>query len=181
MMRRLLRLAPVGLIAITLAACAAKAQARTEVELPPLDPPPPPPRVIAVYAPEPEPEPAPPVVAQAPAAPRPAERPARPETAKPEPPKPESVAPVAPRPSLTLTPTPGTEAQTEAAIRTLLAKASRDLARVNPASLGTDGRAQFDTAKRFLQQAEEALKVKNLVYAGTLADKASTLAAVFAR
>jgi hypothetical protein len=179
-MWRLLRCAPVGLIVITLSACAVKAQARTEVELPALDPPPPPPRVIAVYPPEVKPEPAPPV-AETPSTPRPVERPARPETAKPEPPKPEIPGPPAPRPSLTITPTPGTEAQTEAAIRTLLAKASRDLSRVNPASLGTDGRAQFDTAKRFLQQAEEALKNKNLVYAGTLADKASTLAAVFAR
>jgi hypothetical protein len=134
-----------------------------------------------VYPPEVKPEPAPPVT-ETPSTPRPIERPPRPETAKPEPPKPEATTgPPAPRPSLTITPTPGTEAQTEAAIRTLLAKASRDLSRVNPASLGTDGRAQFDTAKRFLQQAEEALKNKNLVYAGTLADKASTLAAVFAR
>ena len=181
MMWRLLRCAPVGLIAITLSACAAKAQARTEVELPALDPPPPPPRVIATYPPEVKPDPAPPVSTETPSTPRPAERPPRPETAKPEPPKPDTPPPPAPRPSLTITPTPGTEAQTENAIRTLLSKASRDLTRVNPASLGADQRAQYDTARRFLQQAEEALKSKNLVYAGTLADKASALAAVFAR
>ena len=73
------------------------------------------------------------------------------------------------------------KAQTEAAIRALLGRAARDLARANPASLTSDQRAQFDTARRFLQQAEEALKVRNLVYAGKLADKAATLSAVFAR
>jgi hypothetical protein len=63
----------------------------------------------------------------------------------------------------------------------MLTRAARDLSRVNAATLSADGRAQFETARRFLQQAEEALKGHNLVYAGTLADKAATLAAVFAR
>ncbi len=45
----------------------------------------------------------------------------------------------------------------------------------------TDGRAQYDTAKRFLQQAEEALKTRNYVFAGKLADKAATMAAVLVR
>jgi hypothetical protein len=117
---------------------------------------------------------------------RPPVRPARPDTNKPEP------APVAPEvvaeaakpattPSLTLTPSPGSEAQTVAAIRGLIANATRDLSRVNAASLAADGRAQFDAARRFLQQAEEALKVRNVVYAGKLADKAATMAAVLVR
>jgi predicted translin family RNA/ssDNA-binding protein len=82
---------------------------------------------------------------------------------------------------LTLTPSPGSEAQTAAAIRELMARATRDLSRVNAASLAADGRAQFDAARRFLQQAEEALKVRNIVYAGKLADKAATMAAVLVR
>jgi hypothetical protein len=82
---------------------------------------------------------------------------------------------------LTLTPAPGTEAKTLESIRTLLARATRDLARINPATLNIDGRTQFDTARRFLQQAEEALKTKNLVFAGKLADKAAVMAAVLVR
>ena len=87
----------------------------------------------------------------------------------------------APAPSLTLTPAPGSEAQTVAAIRDLLGRAARDLSRVNAGALNADGRAQFDTARRFLQQAEEALKARNIVFAGKLADKAATMAAVLVR
>jgi hypothetical protein len=93
----------------------------------------------------------------------------------------ESVARPAPAPSLTLTPSPGSEAQTEAAIRDLLARATRDLGRVNSASLKGDGRAQYDTARRFIEQAEEALRTRNIVFAGKLADKAATMAAVLVR
>jgi hypothetical protein len=112
-------------------------------------------------------------------------RPSRPEQ-KPDPaansPEPvESAARPVPAPSLTLTPTPGSESQTVAAIRDLLGRATRDLSRVNSASLNNDGRTQFDTARRFIQQAEEALKARNIVYAGKLADKAATMAAVLVR
>jgi hypothetical protein len=173
----------VVLLSASLSACAAKAQVRSEIEVPLLDPPPPPPRVVAEY---PEPEPlaaAPPVEAAAPA--KPAPRPPRPEQ-KPEPAAatPElvenAVRPVPP-PSLTLTPTPGSEAQTVSAIRDLLVRAARDLSRVNAAALNSDGRAQYDTARRFLQQSEEALKVRNIVFAGRLADKAATMAAILVR
>jgi hypothetical protein len=82
---------------------------------------------------------------------------------------------------LTLAPKPGAEAATEASIRSLLARAARDIARVNIASLSADGRTQYDTARRFLQQADEALKARNLVFAGKLADKAATMAAVLVR
>ena len=173
----------VGLIA-TVGACAAKAQVRTEAELPLLDPPPPPPRVVVMYPEEPEVAPVAPVVE--PAVPvRPPARPARPES-KPEPnapvPEPPQDAARAAAPlSLTLTPSPGTEAQTAAAIRDLLARAARDLSRVNAASLDADGRTQYETARRFLQQAEDALKARNVVFAGKLADKAATMAAVLVR
>jgi hypothetical protein len=167
----------VVLAAMTLPSCAAKVQARAEVELPLLSPPPPPPRVVAAY-PE-EPEPVAPAVDEPVAPARPPSRPARPEPPRAETPRPEPVKPAPP--SLTLSPGAGTEAQTEAAIRALLGRAARDLSRANPGSLNNDQRAQFDTARRFLQQAEEALKARNLVYAGKLADKAATLAAVFAR
>ena len=179
-----MRVAAIVLLTASMGACAAKAQVLTEAEMPLLDPPVPPPRVVAVYAPEPEPiaatptveEPAPPV--------RPPARPSRPEP-KPEPAATtteavETVARPAP-PSLTLTPTPGSEQQTVAAIRDLIGRASRDLSRVNAATLNADGRAQYDTARRFLQQAEDALKTRNIVFAGKLADKAATMAAVLVR
>jgi len=169
------------LLTASLGACAAKAQVRTEVEVPLLDPPPPPPRVVTIYQEEPPLVPAPAVVEAVPA--RPAGRPARPD-AKPEPPAPAEPAPEAPRPSppsLTLTPSPGAEAQTVVAIRDLMARATRDLSRVNASSLNADGRAQADAARRFLQQADEALKARNVVFAGKLADKAATIAAVLVR
>lgn len=172
------------LLAATLSACAAKAQVRTEAEVPPLDPPPPPPRVIAVYELEPE---LPPITAAAePVTPvKPPPKPARTE------PKPESAATTAepvdatarpsPGPSLTMMPSPGSESQTLTAIRALLGRAARDLARVNAPALNADGRAQYDQARRFIQQAEDALKTRNIVFAGKLADKAATMAAVLVR
>lgn len=175
------RLASLALLTVTLGACAAKAQVRTEVELPLLDPPPPPPRVVTIYQDEPAIVPVAPVVEAVPS--RPPARPPRVET-KPEAPavtEPTAeVAKPAP-PSLTLSLSPGTEAQTAGAIRELMARASRDLARVNAAALNADGRAQVDAARRFLQQADEALKARNVVYAGKLADKAATIAAVLVR
>jgi hypothetical protein len=177
-MMRAFRLAPVVFLAVALSACATKVQVSTEVEMPLLDPPPPPPRVVATYPEELEPAPLAVPVSQEPA--RVPSRPVRTDL-KPETAPAEQTVPLAERPSLTLSPAPGTEGQTEASIRALLTKASRDLSRANPATLSADGRAQFETARRFLQQAEDALKSRNFVYAGTLADKAATLAAVFAR
>lgn len=175
------RLAPLVLLTVTLGACAAKAQVRTEVELPLLDPPPPPPRVVTIYQDEPVVVPAPPVVEAVPA--RPPARAPRVETKPETPAATESSADAAKPapPSLTLSLSPGTEAQTVGAIRELMARASRDLARVNASALNADGRAQVDAARRFLQQADEALKARNVVYAGKLADKAATIAAVLVR
>jgi outer membrane biosynthesis protein TonB len=178
-----MRVVSIVLLTVSLGACAAKAQVRTEIPVPPLDPPAPPPRVVAVYAPDPEPLPVTPPVE--PATPvRPPARPARPEQ-KPEPtatPEPaETVTRQPAPPSLTMTPSSGSESQTVAAIRDLLGSATRDLSRVNSASLSGDRRAQYDTARRFIQQAEEALKARNVVFAGKLADKAATMAAVLVR
>jgi len=180
---RLHPLAVVLALAVGGAACSARAQVPVpEPELPVLDPPPAPPRIVAIYV-EPE-QPAP---VEAPAAPEPS-APSRPQQPRPAPPAatPNPVVtegPPAPPPAppLTLTPVPGTEAKTEASIRALLSQATRDLGRVNVAGLGADGRAQLETARRFVQQSEEALKARNLVYAGKLADKAATLAAVLVR
>ena len=179
-----MRLHPLAVVLVLCAGgagCSARAQVPViEPELPVLVPPPAPPRIVATYA---EPE-APPIVEAPPLAEpsvpvRPQPKPAAP------PPAPGPVTnegPPAPRPpALTLTPVPGAEAKTEASIRALLAQVSRELSRVNATTLNSDGRTQFDVARRFVQQSEDALKAHNLVYAGKLADKASAMAAVLAR
>ena len=117
----------------------------------------------------------------------PPSRPApRPPASRPEPPRPEPQPSIPERPApappaLTLKPAPGSETKTETSIRALMGRATRDLQRVNYAALDADGRAQYDTARRFMQQAEEALKTNNLAFAGKLADKAATMAAVLVR
>ena len=67
-------------------------------------------------------------------------------------------------------------AATEQRVRTLLASAARDLGRIDYRALGENGRAQYDVAKRFARQAEEALRDRNVVFAEQLADKAAGLA-----
>jgi hypothetical protein len=181
---RFLLLALVAGVSLAGAACA-KVQARTEPEMPVLTPPPPPPRVVETYIDEPlrtvEPSPVDTALVTPPS-----KSPARPPVARPEPPKTEPVRteperPVAAPPTLTLKPVPGSETKTEASIRSLMERASRDLQRINYAALDADGRAQFETARRFMQQAEEAMKSGNLAFAGKLADKAATMAAVLIR
>ncbi len=179
---RVTRVASLVLLTASLAACAAKAQVRTEVEVPLLNPPPPPPRVVADYAPEPEPVPLAPAVEPEPV--RPPVRPPRPEQkAEPAATTPEPAEAVArpQQPALTLSPSPGSESQTAVAIRNLIMRATRDLARVNTSALNDDGRAQYATARRFIEQAEDALRARNVVFAGNLADKAATMAAVLVR
>ncbi len=153
--------------------------------MPVLAPPPPPPRIIETYHDEPVPTVEPSPVDAALITP-PSRPPARPPAVRTEPPKPEPARtepgrPTSAPPALTLKPAPGVAAKTEASIRELLGRARRDLQQVNYAALGADGRAQYDTARRFMDQAEEALKGGNLAFAGKLADKAATMGAVLVR
>jgi hypothetical protein len=163
----------------------AKARANTEpVLLPDLLPPPPPPRIVETYPLDPLPTIAPSPVESAlaiPPAPPPAPPPAKPEPPKVDPPVvvPERPAPGAP--SLTLKPGPSGQAQTEASIRAHLERALQDLQRVKYAALNADGRAQYESARTFIQQAEEALKGANLMFASKLADKAATMASILVR
>ena len=167
-----------GLSVLTASGCAKQA-AGTVPDGPPLAMPLPPARVLVpVEEPPPvvaqpvEPEPAAPTVA----APKPAPKPAA-AAPKPQPPAPVAAAP-APAPADTRQlQTPGTSVATERTVRDLLSRAARDLGRVNYTRLSTDGRAQYDQSKRFAEQAQEALREKNFVFAETLADKAATLAA----
>jgi hypothetical protein len=82
-------------------------------------------------------------------------------------------APTPPAPTLRA---PGPN-NAEKVIRDRLNVAQRDLARVDYGKLSQDGRAQYEQSKRFAQQAEQAIKDQNFVFATTLADKAATLAA----
>jgi hypothetical protein len=91
-----------------------------------------------------------------------------------EPPKPAA-------PPTTLQTTPAAEeSAVERAIRTTLARATSDLNRVDYRVLNVDARTQYDTAKRFIQQSDTAIRAKNLVFAKNLADKAAALAAQLA-
>jgi hypothetical protein len=162
----------------------ARARANTEPVIPDLIPPPPPPRIVERFPDEPVPtiEPSPVESALASLPIKPPVRPiAKPELPKPEPARAEPERPAAVAPPLTLKPAPGVAAQTEASIRSLLENAERNLQRVPYAALNSDGRAQYDTARRFMQQAQEALKTSNLAFAGKLADKAKTMADLLVR
>ncbi len=161
----------------------AKARASDAPAMPTLAPPDVPPRVVAEYEPDPplEAAPVPPeAVVPAPRTTRPPRREAPRvdpvETAAPPAPAP----PVPAAPPLTLQ-TPAASAQAEQSVRGLLSKAARDLGRVDYQMLDADGKAQYDTARRFMQQADDALKARNVRFAGTLADKAATMAAVLVR
>jgi hypothetical protein len=83
---------------------------------------------------------------------------------------------VGPPPALALQ-MPAASAKADLAVRALIATASRDLQRVDYRQLDADRRAQYDTAKGFMQQAEDALRSRNVMFAGKLADKAATMAA----
>jgi hypothetical protein len=171
---------------VSAAACA-HGQANTIAELPPLQMPEAPPRVV-----EPA-EPTLPAVVALPDEPR-TNLPPRPtppqrtDAPRPsEPPKSDQAAPAAteqtrpaeetPRPPTTLQTTPTQrEGEVERRVRILIAQAMNDLNRVNYQALNADARNQYDTAKRFAIQAEEAVRGRNLVFANNLADKAAALA-----
>jgi type IV secretory pathway VirB10-like protein len=86
--------------------------------------------------------------------------------------------PTPPPPTLQTTANP-TEAEQRA--RAALENARRDLGRIDVRRLSTDARAQYDIARRFVQQAEDALKNRNPVFAEPLADKAAQIAALLQR
>jgi hypothetical protein len=170
---------------LTLSSACIRPRAANVPVAPPLEVPDPPARA---FLPPEEPLPAEasvaeaPVPSVAPVSPRPP-TPRRtgaapPETEpRPEPPPPASPT-AAPDPSRELRAvSSAADAQAERAVRETLARSTRDLGRVNVARLSADGRAQFEQARRFSQQAEQALRARNLFFAATLADKSASLAA----
>jgi type IV secretory pathway VirB10-like protein len=173
-----------------LASACATARAKAAPDAPALDMPAPPARVVDATEVEP-PQPAtlpdeparhmPPQSSRRPPPPRadttrPPEPP--PSTAPVEAPKP-AAEPPKPPPALQTTPTDVAEKE-EQQIRMLLGRANTDLSHVDYQRLNADARTQYDTAKRFVTQAEDALRTKNLVFARSVADKAATLAAQLA-
>jgi hypothetical protein len=101
------------------------------------------------------------------------------EAAEAEPPRP---ADEGPRPAAaTLQASPAeAEGQLEAGILAGLARANESLSGVDYRRLSADAKTQYDTARSFIRQAQEALRTRNLVFARNLADKAAALAAQLA-
>jgi len=104
--------------------------------------------------------------------------PERPETPPPAATATAPATPPAAEPPRELRPnSPSGDAAAERDARDKLARAARDLSRVDYGKLNADARSQYDQSKRFTEQAQQALKDRNFVFAATLADKAATLAA----
>jgi hypothetical protein len=176
-----------ALLTSVVATGCAKAKAAALPDGPPLSVPAPPPHQIAAAeevaeAPPPPPPPAP---EPAPPAPRPAAArpPARtepktdpaPAVAQPTP----QAQPAPEGPTVRAAPA-AASAGDERKIRDLITKAAGDLKRVDYQKLSVEGKAQYDQSKNFSDEAQAAMKQKNLVYAMTLADKAAMLAAELA-
>jgi hypothetical protein len=183
---RAARASRLSLLFVVVAACGvgacSKARAQTVPDGPPLAMPQPPPRVVT---PMEEPLAAVPITTELPAAANVATPPPRtpaPRTgtaaaapAQPAPPAAPAPAPVAEPPRATR-PT-AHELAEEKRIRGVLSRASRDIGRIDYRRLSNEGRAQYDQSKALAEQAEQAVKDRNWVFADTLADKAATLAA----
>jgi hypothetical protein len=167
------------IVAASAAGACSKARAQTVPDGPPLAMPQPPARVVT---PMEEPLAAVPITTEMPAAAAPT-----PPTRTP-PRRADAPAPAAPPAAVTPTPVPpavptpparptAQELAEEKRIRALLARAARDIGRIDYRRLSTEGRAQYDQSKALAEQAEQAIKDRNWVFADTLADKAATLAA----
>jgi hypothetical protein len=186
-----LRVIVLAAVIVPLAAAGcAKANASAQPGGPALETPAAPPRALSSpIESEPTVTGAPPIEGPAPrttpeppraAAPR-VERPAPPATAASETPAPNPATPLpVDEPPRTLQ-TTANAGPAEQRIRGLLANASRDLGRIDYRALSADAQAQYDIAKRFTEQADEALSKKNIVFAEQLADKAAGLAAQLAK
>jgi hypothetical protein len=172
-------------LAAGLASGCVRARARTTPDPPALDVPLPPPRLVeAAETPPPEPLSLPAEPARS-TLPRPKTPPApvqqQTESSKPpEPPKAPEEPPKEPKPpaatTLRTTPTQQ-EGELERRTRGLLLEATSNLNRIDYGRLNPDAKGQYDSAKGFVRQAEDALRTQNLVFASYLADKAATLAA----
>jgi len=190
-MRKIL-LAFLPLIVGAVSGCAS-AQAKGS-EKPSLNVPPPPPHEIAIPAEPLEPvgeipDTAPPGTAPAPRSGRPTvTRPATSEKPEPKPDKPDQPAqpaPTTPEPAPPLPPAAAPHLKTQSTadtsaavktVRTTMDRAKNALHTVNQGSLSKERQKAYKDAELFLQQAEDALKDGNVVFAQAVATKAETLA-----
>jgi hypothetical protein len=175
-----------AMVGALLASGCLRAQAKTVPQVP-LSMPAPPPRVVEVRDPA-----SPPIVSlpEEPVRntpPRPVPAPPPRTEARPPEQKPDVVAdtpraedPSKPPPSTLQTVPAQQETEAERKIRALLGQTANDLNRINVQSLNSDARQQFETARGFVRQADDALRAKNLVFASNLAEKAAALAAQLA-
>jgi hypothetical protein len=165
-------LAPLAAIALGGAACNKNARPELPIAIVLMETPPPPGRLV-IPVELPAPEPPEPEVVEAPAPPptpprrdpvtatRPVERP------------PAALPEAAPPPVLRTT---TDSAATERRIVQLIETAQQNLAKVSFRDLTNDARTQYDSARNFIRQANDALKVKNYPYADFLAVKAASIA-----
>ena len=166
-------------------ACSSAFAKSKPADRPAMNVPPPPPRVI-----EPTPEPPPEPVTELPIAAAPnsgAPRAARPPAAKPEvkpeappaepAPKPEPPKPPEPKPDAQLS-TPQTADTNGAAknVHATVERANTMLNTVDYGPLSNERKKAYNDAKRFIRQAEDALKRGNYLFAQGVATKAETLA-----
>jgi outer membrane biosynthesis protein TonB len=187
-MRTLLIAVPLLLSALTAGACATASAKSKEADRPDLAVPPPPPHVVPI-TPEPVLEP----VADMPATPSaaPAAKPPRnPREAAPRPaateakadPKPEPAPPPDPAPVPVVPPAPAPQLRTtdsnaaEGGIRASIDRTRGLLSNIDYRRLTSARKRAYDDAKRFVQQAEDALKDGNAVFAQGVAGKAEILA-----
>jgi hypothetical protein len=129
--------------------------------------------VLAAAPPTEAPSPVPPSVPRPQQTAKPNPAPSTPPAAATTPPP--IVPPVveSPKPS----PPTAADVASERRIREILRRATRDIGRVTYNRLSPAGRSQYDQSKSLSEQAEEAIKDRNWLFAETLADKAATLAA----
>jgi len=169
------------LLAIAASAACVKTHAQRPDPPSPLAAPAPPNRVIIpAVLPDPvepstPPTPPPPTPSRPPAtSSRPPDRPAA-STAAPAQAAPE---PASPPVVLQTTSAPGElDKQTRLQINT----AKQNLDKINAKQLNSNAKAQYDMARGFIRQAEQALNAKNFLLARDLADKAAVLAKELAR
>ncbi len=177
-MRKLSAVFLLGLVVLA-SACASTVKAKVPVERPNLDVPPPPPRVIEP-APVPEAPPDPvPDLPPPPAPTKPRPSPPRPQPAEvkvePKPETPPETTPAPPPPQLR-TPQTADGTEVERTVRATLERAKNLLGTVNYNQLSNERKKAYNDAKAFIQQAEDALKQSNYVFAQSLSTKAETLA-----
>ena len=172
-------------VSLGLSAACATSRAETVREWPALDVPIPPPREITPL-PAPQPPPAAPVgdlpgsSVNTPVRPRPQREreaaPAKPEQKPDDTTKPADPATVVtPVPQLRILET-GNTAQSEAQIRAIVDRTRAILDKIDYRLLNEELKKAYDGAKQFANEAYDALKVNNLVFAKELADKAERLA-----